>query len=1667
MKQVHSLLLVCFATALAALSRADVPDLTSSLEYVANPATNRWPLNAYPRGVLDLQFFRGKLYSGGGETESNPGPMYIYSVDPDTLEEKYEYTAGTEAIARFRISSWGEMYASAQDPHEAGPNTGHVFVCDEDGMWRMHSSIGGTTSYAAGSTKGSVYVNTHTWDMVEFGGRVFSAGYDFEWSTNKFKTFTNTSSITNAYRLLYYVDSSGGHAKWSLRRQVQLLGFESDLYVVPNTLVQPNYAVSDSNKWYNKFEILKYDPDTDKFVDSRIPISTLFPNISSNDYRMVLKDVPTGTYDMTFLRLWHTTPFNGRVLYVGSYDTQQTSGDIKLTSYPLPMMGCSAKVTKTTIWGTTTTTLSSNRISFDGDTEEYPWDFAVVGDVCYALTSKGDATTKIYRHSVWKTTDGVNFSRVLSFDFHQNMISLDYRDGWFWFGVGLKTATGGYAKDSQADESGAIYRVRMPMEPTSVEAVDAASSITEGGSATVGFRLTAQPASNMVLKVAADATQDVSLDKTTLTFTTANWNVAQSVTVSLADDDTADDSKIAVTCGADSYDIERGAFASPEVTSATVFLGPIENEEPATVSSEALATVPESCTYNATFDSLGSVNGVASSSATVVLRVYSDSALATLVGEAYKTVTETGASQSVSVSGLGRGIWYWVVAETTTAPGVTRTFTTRFLSPIGTEAQLVDLMDDEENRDLTLSNATSGGSAGQGAYDNASANFGGYNKPAWLIYQFKTPVPVDGFGIKAMASGDPDRHPQTINIYGGTSTNKSDLVLLTTVTESDWSYGEWRRWVVPNETYYPCYKFEMSAINQHAYIEELELYSIALMERRILPTDPTTFDTLSYETTTSGDSTLRVYRDLAYGRRGDAEGEGEEYTAHNWGYHNHRSGTYFDIYADDALMSSAAARSKMPVFVYLHGGSWSQCYDKDGSGIDLLKRVAAAGYFVVTMDYQLQSDLTENGETTERDDATFADMLADVDTMMTYLKTALPTIGLPTDKIVIGGESAGAHLAMCYAWDQDGEGLQGVDLRHDLTVSCVMSAVGPSNLADETMLGPMLAAATSSDPVLSAYGAGFITLFGWLSGSDLSTMIANGQTQEALAVMAGWSPLNLVNESSCHAILAYGCTNETVSAYASDGIVPVSTYTALTNSLTAASVDHDAQLFMLPDGMNHGNISWNYEPSVSWIVERLTAFKTQHLDDPPPVLPSGRTDFAKYIELTLARDLHLADNTAVSNIPALVRITESIEGFSYSDFQLEGGADLMFADSDGNAIPHEIDTWDESGESLVWVKLPSSAQGSKIVMLWGRGGSSPAKSIALWSDYAGVWHLNETNGADVASGNYGNFPNSTASEGIDGEMAEASVADEEGKFGKSVKICDATAGGTGCSLGGVFVNDAGTSSPLDLGNTFVISGWFKHKNQSYYWDKMFAKRLKSNNSSTPNGAFSVEIGNNGSSHNVTAFGSSSTTKKITLASTLKDEWSLMTFVYSGPTCSIYQNGALCGSHSITEVTDNDARLCFGNVTAGYGTGAGDAAWCGWIDEVRLAGGAPDANAVAAEYNAMNIGDTDIFAFGAAETIAAALTPPVFRSAADGGALEFSAEGFQMHLVDCDESLYYAPFTNGVLSGAFVAAKAGVKCGADGSLALAVDSDAPTMFISVGVSAEPIKVGDVYYPFAQE
>ncbi len=360
--------------------------------------------------------------------------------------------------------------------------------------------------------------------------------------------------------------------------------------------------------------------------------------------------------------------------------------------------------------------------------------------------------------------------------------------------------------------------------------------------------------------------------------------------------------------------------------------------------------------------------------------------------------------------------------------------------------------------------------------------------------------------------------------------------------------------------------------------------------------------------------------------------------------------------------------------------------------------------------------------------------------------------------------------------------------------------------------------------------------------------------------------------------------------------------------------------------------------------------------------------FKKSVEITLATD---ALAGIPSGVPALVRLDESgIVGFDYGDFTLPNGGDLMFFDENGTPLPHEVDTWDENGKSLVWVKLASTAENTKIFMYYGNGTVSSEEPEDVWTDYVGVWHFEEATAATTAY-SYGTYANSTATSGVGGNIAEHTVTNETGRFGKCFRVNDSTGKGLGnFNCGGVWVADSGTGSPVDGGQSFTISGWFKHGNFDYSWDHLFYKREKSDNStdkSPHKDAFAIECNvSSGKTPNPYARGSSNTGGHKGLSNNLVDQWGYLTFVYSGNACYLYENGGSLGWVTIAACIDNDSPLVFGNncnVASGL---IGDSAWNGWIDEVRYSAGSKSAAWVAAEYAAMNVSATDIFAYGAAQ-----------------------------------------------------------------------------------------------------
>ncbi len=101
-------------------------------------------------------------------------------------------------------------------------------------------------------------------------------------------------------------------------------------------------------------------------------------------------------------------------------------------------------------------------------------------------------------------------------------------------------------------------------------------------------------------------------------------------------------------------------------------------------------------------------------------------------------------------------------------------------------------------------------------------------------------------------------------------------------------------------------------------------------------------------------------------------------------------------------------------------------------------------------------------------------------------------------------------------------------------------------------------------------------------------------------------------------------------------------------------------------------------------------------------------------------------STTLEDFPVLIRLSAELNDFDYSKCKAENGGDLRFADSEGNLLPSEVDTWNPDGESLVWVRVPSLNATTKIKAYYGCDNPATVNPKDVWSNgYAGVWHMDE------------------------------------------------------------------------------------------------------------------------------------------------------------------------------------------------------------------------------------------------------------------------------------------------------------------------------------------------------
>jgi len=165
----------------------------------------------------------------------------------------------------------------------------------------------------------------------------------------------------------------------------------------------------------------------------------------------------------------------------------------------------------------------------------------------------------------------------------------------------------------------------------------------------------------------------------------------------------------------------------------------------------------------------------------------------------------------------------------------------------------------------------------------------------------------------------------------------------------------------------------------------------------------------------------------------------------------------------------------------------------------------------------------------------------------------------------------------------------------------------------------------------------------------------------------------------------------------------------------AGATDAGAADAALPDASDAGGIDVGiqvrFEAAAQTVAERSAA---------PP-------NFAYRRQLSFDNSAQTED---LVDFPVLLRLEQGVN-FDYPT--RADGADLRFIDGSSNILAHEIQRWDPTGVSLIWVKVPFIAAGSSSDFAYMHYGAPDAADVqdpaGVWSSgYVGVWHLDETSG---------------------------------------------------------------------------------------------------------------------------------------------------------------------------------------------------------------------------------------------------------------------------------------------------------------------------------------------------
>ncbi len=342
-------------------------------------------------------------------------------------------------------------------------------------------------------------------------------------------------------------------------------------------------------------------------------------------------------------------------------------------------------------------------------------------------------------------------------------------------------------------------------------------------------------------------------------------------------------------------------------------------------------------------------------------------------------------------------------------------------------------------------------------------------------------------------------------------------------------------------------------------------------------------------------------------------------------------------------------------------------------------------------------------------------------------------------------------------------------------------------------------------------------------------------------------------------------------------------------------------------------------------------------------------EFARGVKFTVAG--YQGGEEVQTNFPVLVRLSTAISGFTYSDFYADGSdlslIDIGFVDAETNGIPYEIDTWNPSGESLVWVNLPRMTNGTEFAMWYRSSKTGKAlNSDNVWADYTGVWHLNE-------SGTGGTTIKDSSTNALDGAARGVAASVDSGRIGRSWRIYNDYGRADASIMIELAEDPAKNAKVNNLGDTFCTSFWMQNKGTDTKWCVTGLNRRPDGSTA----GWGTQIHDNITQLRVYGNGGKNTCAKTSATSGFNtaNQWDKIDVIWYNTNgvgkMIVYRNGAnKMGGGNLDPATPvnqpSGQPLVMGNFTSS----SSDRAWSGELDEVRLIKGIPSASRVQADYD---------------------------------------------------------------------------------------------------------------------